>query len=346
MSRKASPAVVGGFVIGGIVLILAGILMFGGRRFLVPSRTFVLYFEGSLHGLQEGAPVLFRGVKVGTVSDLIVRYDSRSHDISTPVYIQLEDRIEAIEGKESLEQTVRDLIDRGLRAHLALQSLITGQLVVILDLRPDTPIRLVGSEPRHPEIPTVRSTMDQFTSTIENLPIEELVDQLLSLATGIDEFIRSDELADVVSNLNTALDETSRFVAHIDESVDPITKELTLTAEEARAALKQTRESVARLEDRVDAALRDIQSLTARIESETGPIAENVNQTLEELRNAVVQARTTLTAIERTASEDSLLQTRLATALDEFARAARTVRSLADYLERHPESLLRGKTGE
>lgn len=346
MSRQVNPTVVGGFVIGGIALALVGIVSFGGGRFFRQSHTFVLYFQGSLQGLQEGAPVLFRGVKVGIVSDLIVRYDSLSQDISTPVYIELQDRIESIGQKHSMEETIHQMVERGLRAHLTLQSLITGQLVVLLDMEPNTPIRRVGAEPQYPEIPTVKSPIDQFTSAIENLPIEELVNKLLDVAKGVNQFIRSDELHAAVRNLNDTLGQTKKFVAHLDDKLDPVTDELTATAKEARLTLKQTRESIAKLEDRIDAALRDVQTLAKRLDSESGTVADNVNQTLVQLRDTVAQAKATLAAIEEATSEDSPLQTKLEVALDEFARTARSIRSLSDYLERHPEALIQGKAGE
>lgn len=346
MSRQVNPSVVGGFVIGGIALALIGVVSFGGGSFLRQKHTFVLYFQGSLQGLQEGASVQFRGVKVGIVSELIVRYDGQSQNISTPVYIELQNRIELIGAKDSMEQTIQKMIDRGLRAHLTLQSLITGQLVVLLDMEPGTKIRLVGAEPRYPEIPTVQSPIDLFTSAIENLPIEDLVNKLLSVAKGIDDFIRSDELHAAIRNLNDTLEQTKKFVAHLDDKLDPVTDALTATARETQATLKQTRESIARLEDRIDAALRDVQSLAKRLDSESGPVAENVNKTLVELRETVAQAKATLAAIERATTEDSPLQSKLDVALDEFARTARSIRALSDYLERHPEALIQGKAGE
>ncbi len=346
MSRQASPAVVGGFVIGTVALILIGVLSFGGGRFLRKTHTFVLHFEESLKGLNVGSPVLFKGVKVGRVSELIVRYDTHAQRITTPVYIELENKIEAIGGESEVNQTIDQLInDRGLRGQLALQSLITGQLAVQLDLHPNTEIRLEGSEPRYQEIPTILSTFGELTVTLETLPIQELVAEIRTVAQGINQFIRSPELKQALARLNVALEDTSRLVRRLESKIDPLSEELTATTEETRATLKQIRETVARLEDRIDAALRDFQKLTANVNDRVDPLATNLNETLTELRDGVQQAKSTLATFESVVEQDSPLQFRLTTALEELAAAARSVRDLTDYLERHPEALLRGKSG-
>jgi len=346
MSRQASPAVVGGFVIGAVALILIGILSFGGGRLLGEKHTFVLNFNESLKGLNVGSPVLFKGVKVGRVSDLIVRYDTRAQRISTPVYIEIENQIEAIGGDSEVNRTIDQLInERGLRGQLALQSLITGQLAVQLDLNPKTEIRLVGSEPRYPEIPTIQSTIGELTDKLETLPIKELVAEIRTVAQGINEFIRSEELKQAVTRLNVTLDDTSRLVRRVDGKIDPLAEDLTATTEETRATLRQIRETVARLEDRVDAALRDFQQLTTNVNDRVDPLATNLNETLTELRDGVQQAKSTLAALQSSVEQDSPLQFRLNTALEELSSAARSIRDLADYLERHPEALLRGKSG-
>ncbi len=346
MSRQASPAVVGGFVIGAITLVLIGVLSFGGGRFLSEKHTFVLYFEGSLNGLTVGSPVLFKGVKVGRVSDLLVRYDARNGEVTTPVYVELDNRIESVGGEKNITETITQLIHNGLRAELVLQSLITGQLAIQLDTKQDTEERLLGIEPRYQEIPTVRSAMEQVLNKLERLPVEEMIAEFRSLVRGIDGFIRSDELKLAISRLDVVLANADELVLHIDAKIDPLSDSVIAAADEGRAALKQVRESLVKLEDRMDAALRDYQHLAATIDGEVGPLSKQFQSTLAELREATKQARTTLDTLDRTVAEDSPLQFRLNTALDEIAAAARSMRDLADYVERHPESLLRGKAGD
>ena len=97
MSKKANPALIGGFVVGAAVLAVAGIAFFGGGKLFAEQLTFVSYFEGSLKGLQVGAPVTFRGVRIGAVSDIVVRYNSDDQSVRIVVYFQIErDRIHTV----------------------------------------------------------------------------------------------------------------------------------------------------------------------------------------------------------------------------------------------------------
>jgi len=346
MSRQASPALVGGFVVGAVALILIGVLSFGNSQFLRETHTFVLYFDESLKGLNVGSPVLFKGVKVGRVSALIVRYDAAAQRITTPVYIELENQIEAIGAESQINHTIELLVkERGLRAQLSMQSLITGQLAVQLDLHPDTKIRLVGGEPRYPEIPTILSTFANLTVSLETLPIQETVAEVRTMVQGINQFIRSEDLKQAVARFNVALDDTSQLVRHVDTKVDPFSDQFSGTADETRATLKQIRETVARLEDRIDATLRAFEKLTNNVNDRVDPLATNLNETLQELRAGVEQAKSTLATLESVVEQDSPLQFRLNAALEELSAAARSVRDLADYLERHPEALIRGKSG-
>jgi paraquat-inducible protein B len=78
------------FVIGAIALVVAGVLTFGGGQFLKPKDQFVLYFPGSLSGLAVGSPVTFRGVRVGTVTGITIKYNITKQPLRIPVHIELE----------------------------------------------------------------------------------------------------------------------------------------------------------------------------------------------------------------------------------------------------------------
>ena len=63
MDRQASKTLIGAFVVGAVFLIVAGVLIFGGGQFMKKSQKYVLFFKGSVKGLNEGASVLFRGLR-------------------------------------------------------------------------------------------------------------------------------------------------------------------------------------------------------------------------------------------------------------------------------------------
>ena len=125
MSKPANKALIGGFVVGAIALIVAGILIFGSGRFLGKTYKFVMYFDGSVKGLNVGSSVVFRGVKIGTVTDILLRYDPADMSIKIPVIIEIEpDRVDVIGGpprERDVERTLGELIERGLKARLQMQ---------------------------------------------------------------------------------------------------------------------------------------------------------------------------------------------------------------------------------
>src|SRR5690242_12946620 len=133
MAKNTNPKLIGGFVLGALALVVVGVLMFGGGQFLVTKRPAVLYFEGSLGGLAPGAPVNFRGVKIGTVTGMQIEYDVEKQEVHIPVFVEIEpDRIQITSGKRD-ERNIATLVRRGLRAQLVVQSLVTGQASVQLD---------------------------------------------------------------------------------------------------------------------------------------------------------------------------------------------------------------------
>ena len=173
MGRRANPAVIGAFIIGAVVLIVIGLLIFGRGHFFSETRTFVLYFDGSVRGLNVGATVDFQGVRVGSVTDIKVQHISQTNEFRTPVYIQVVlsqiGETDIRKSREERRQYLQFLIKRGLRARLETQSLVTGQLIVQLGFYPDTPIRLVGGDPDIPELPTMPTTLQQAQAAAQNI---------------------------------------------------------------------------------------------------------------------------------------------------------------------------------
>src|SRR5262249_19710748 len=148
----------------------------------------VAYFEGSLKGMSIGAPVTFNGVKVGSVTNfkVIVKTEGLARNISgastitTPVYFEIDaNRLYTDEGKKITFQKgatgVKALIAQGLRAQLDVASLVTGQLEVALNFYPGTPVRLTGLSKDVPEIPTLPSSIEKLSKTLDKLPLDEMI---------------------------------------------------------------------------------------------------------------------------------------------------------------------------
>ena len=114
--RSSNPKLIGGFVIGAIALLIAGILAFGGGQYFSRKEKGVLFFDGSLAGLDVGSPVTFRGVKVGTVTGIVIQYDVTKQSLHIPVYIEIDpQKFEIVSGERSTKN-IQELVARGLRA--------------------------------------------------------------------------------------------------------------------------------------------------------------------------------------------------------------------------------------
>lgn len=324
MSKQASKTLVGGFVVGATALIIAGILIFGSGQFFIEKHRFVVYFEESVQGLSIGAPVVFRGVKVGAVSDIVLRADPDDMSIRIPVFLEIEPKNFEMgrddRTKRDPERAHKLLIERGLRARLMSASMVTGQLMVELDFHPDTPIKLKGLDDEVPEIPTIPSPLKALSKAIAQLPIEEIFNRLLSAIEGIEGVVNSPEVLDSIRSLNQALKEGKKFIKEMNSQVAPLVS-------------------------RVDKTMKDTQKLVQSIERRIGPLETHIADTSKKASAAIVQAEETLQAIENVTAEDSAVVQELINALEELSASARSMRSFTDYLQRHPEALIHGKGG-
>jgi paraquat-inducible protein B len=322
MSKPANKTLIGAFVVGAVALAVAGLLVFGSGKFFAPLKKFVMFFGGSVKGLNVGSPVIFRGVKIGEVTDIKLIVNPKEMTAVIPVYVEIDPRLLTVpeEFKPLLKETekkyvyIQPLIKKGLKAQLQMQSFVTGQLMINLDFYPDKPIRLVGTEKKYPEIPTVPTAMEELTKTIQDLPIKELVTKLELTVDGIQKLVNSPETRDSIESLNLTLKDTQKLVQHIDEQIVPLMSSLAKTSDTAHETLSEAKNTMSVLRD-------------------------DAKETLEAARDALKQTEKTL----GTFSEDSRLVYEMNKTLKSLSEAARSLHLLSDYLERHPEALLRGK---
>jgi paraquat-inducible protein B len=325
MSKKASKTLIGGFVLGAVALMLAGVFVFGSGKFFRNTFKYVMFFQGSIKGLNIGAPVMFQGVKIGSVTEISLVYNSGDDSIYIPVIIDTApEKISGITANRH-PGDIENAVDRGLKAQLQIQSIVTGQLLVALDFFPDKPVRRIGLVKEYPEIPTVPTTLQELSKTIQDFPVRELFEKLNLAVDGIQRLVNSSDARESVAGLNQTLKDVQRLVNSLNTNIEPLMASLTKTSDTAR-------ETLARAEKTMD--LRE------------GPAAEviaNMNETLAAARHTLAQSEKTLSSIQGMMSQDSPVIAEFESTLRDLSDAARSVRALADYLERHPESLLRGK---
>lgn len=174
MSKKANKTLIGAFVVGAVTLLILGLVVFGSGNLFRRTNKYVLFFDGSVKGLVVGAPVTFRGVKIGTVKDIILCYDPTKDLSFIPVIIETQPhRIKSTTDRRQ-KDNIQSLINTGLRAQLDMQSFLTGQLAIMLDFFPDKPARLLGLMKEYPEIPTVPSPLGELQKNISDIPLKDI----------------------------------------------------------------------------------------------------------------------------------------------------------------------------
>jgi paraquat-inducible protein B len=319
VSRRANPKIVGGFVLAAIGLLVAAALIFGSFTFFEVTRKAVLFFEGSVDGLTQGSAVLFRGVPLGKVIDVGIRYDPRNRSFEIPVVIEIRPSVIARwspAAEKNPEETLKSLIDEGLRARLESASLVTGQQVVQLNFFPGTPIKLEQTDLPYQQIPTVPSPTQQIMSSVDaaakDLPtlikeatgVLQRVQQILSPEneTAINSILESaasamKSLQADAASLNQVIDEADKTLAsagqlsnHLDGVVQDNSEDIRATVRNFRAATV----TVNRLMDQLNQIVA-----TNRL-----PIRQFTEGSLPDLTALIIDARTTVN--KATAVLDSL----------------------------------------
>ncbi|MGD9089814.1 MAG: MlaD family protein [Desulfobacterales bacterium] len=262
------------------------------ERTFSEKRHYILQFEGSIRGLTVGAPVEFRGIKIGQVLDIKAQFNQETLTPQITVLIETEPQRWQIMGETELDEKeqMQALVNKGFRAQLKTGSLLTGQLYVDWDFHADAPPARVKFDGKYPELPTIPAPMQIITARVnellnklETVPIEKIGKDLGDTLQNVKSITESAELLEAVRALDETLQETRALAKNLNANVVPA-----------------------------------------------------ITQTLD-------QAQQTLVSVEGTLGKDAPLQHELRQALNELGEAARSLRVLLDYLERHPDALIFGK---
>lgn len=334
MSKPVSKTLIGIFVLGGIFLLVIAIVTLGSEKFFKKTLKAVCFFEGSVGGLSVGAPVVFNGVRIGSVTDIVLRYYTRDLKTTIPVTIEIDPkRVETVGARpRSFGVDLKLLIDQGLRARLELQSIVTGKLQVEVGYHPDKVVRLVGNDQKYPEIPTIPSTVQEITKRFEQLPLEEIAKNVATAVEGINRLVNSPEIMQTVRSISQAANETRQLVYNVNTKAGPVLSGI-------EGAIGDTRKLVG-----------DVHKLVQSIDRQVGPLGSSIRRTLvsiektsDEAGMTLRHAQQTLTALEGDIGEDSELMYEFKKAVKEVGIAGKAIQSLAKTLERQPESLIFGK---
>ena len=319
MSDKPHTVAIGAFIIGASLIALATLLFLLGSGF-GRTETVVMAFDGSVKGLNVGAPLALRGVKVGEVTDIEVVLDSENANVIMMVEANFDaDKIrrEGISDADLAEE----LISRGLRAQLNLQSLLTGLLYVELDFFPASPLNLAKIDSPYLQLPTIPTNLQRIISKLEDIDIGKLSADLESISNGVQSLVSSEDFQALPANLTTTLDSVREVSTRLSE-------QLATTGPKLDSVLDETAVTVNTANDQLPR------------------IATLVEGNLKVLNEAITAFETGMKNVDGLVSPDSATVYQLNTALQEMTRAGRSLQSLANTLEQQPESVIRGKRGD
>jgi len=321
MSKKINTTSIGLFIVTGVALGVTGLLLFSTSKMFSKTRDFIVYFNDSLNGLSEGAPVKFRGVTIGTVKRVMVQFNQATNDYAMPVILEFEEKLlrERMPsfGYVFRKDAMADRIKAGLRATLQTESLVTGVLYVGVDMDPNAPPPVLHqAEPLYPELPSEPTKTQQLFNNLASLDIKSLQTNLDGLLTQLRTTVQELKMAEINTSVTNLLTSVNRLVT------DP---DITNALASLRPTLDQYRELGAKVTGKVD------------------PLADGVTNTLAEANRTLAQLRGVGENLRAMLAPDSPVRNDLDQALEQLAAAGQSISSLADFLKQHPNALIAGR---
>jgi paraquat-inducible protein B len=329
MSEKSNPTAIGAFVVGAIILLATGAALFGGAEFFAKKHMYVTYFTENAKGLRVGSNVMMNGVHVGQVSKVALIIDQNNWESKTEVVLEVRPESymvtkDGVAGHgEDIAVILEDVVRLGgLRASLQVESFVTGQLAVEVAFRPGAPAVLRGgANAPYPEIPTIPSDIKKILASIQTwlgdmssgLESKELAQRIQNILRGADELANSKDIRESLAGVNSIINRTE-------------TQQLT-------PALQATLDEVRRAATDAGSLLRNADGL---IDSDLKPAIAKLEEALNEAEQALVATKYHLRG-------ESVQVYQLGETLREVEGAARAIREFMDYMESHPEAVLKGK---
>ena len=365
MRSRPNALRIGLFAIVGIALLVAAIASVSGGKLFAHTERAVMYFRGSIYGLQVGAPVVFRGVRIGNVVSIGVVHDARSGRFAVPVVAEVNRdlfREAPIEGAPTpATVTIATLVQRGLQARLLMQSLLTGQLYVDLDIVDGAAITTtsaaaavgasavpaMASSPATPATPAT-ADMTEIPTTVarslqaqlEGLDLRQLGSDLSAMAASARQLITSPQTQQTLADLGRVTASLARTSVALESRIAPLADTTQATLSAAQRAASSVLQAADRVAGSVDRAAGKVASAAGRADALLAPDSA----LLQSLQTAAQELSRSAASLRQTTSEDSEVMRNVDGALQEVRRAARAVRGLAEQLERQPDSLIRGRT--
>lgn len=316
-------------MIGAFVLGTVALLAFGGVSFFSKPERFVVFFDETIQGLDLGSPVKLRGVRLGRVVELNVRYEAEKNRSVVGVVCELNrNMIVDSSGAQidiSSRAELQKLVDRGLRAQLGVLGLATGLLYVELDF---------VNPQEHPPSPTA------FQSKYVVIPyIPSAISEFQGNLTEILNDVKKVDFTGLSAEFKGLLTDTRKQLNGVDLKGTVAQWQKTGAQIEALAASPEIKGTL----ENLNHAISDLRTALAKLDAQIGPAGTELTSTLTEARAALASFNATADAAHRFIAAQNGLGDNAAQTLDQLRGAAEAVQRLADFIERNPQALLTGK---
>ncbi|HVO41596.1 MAG TPA: MlaD family protein [Aggregatilineales bacterium] len=319
--KTSNPTALGLFLVIGLALSVAGVLIFSSGNLFHHQQKSILYFDGSLKGLNPGAPVKFRGVTIGKVDQVLIRHNQARDDYAMPVIVAVDKKLVQSKSDETLQigsqAHMNENIRRGLRGRLDAESFVTGVLYVSLDIVPEAPPAVFHQlKPEYMEIPTIPSQVQRLLDHLEQLDLPGISAKLTALLARLDTSLGQLDIPQINAGVTNLLGAANQLLT---------TPDLTNSVASLRRTLNRAEALLARIDGRVD------------------PLADNLTNTLFEAQKTLAEVRRSAQHLSELLGPDNSFGSDLTQALQQLGNAGRAVADLAEYLQRNPNALVEGR---
>jgi paraquat-inducible protein B len=374
MTPRPNALRIGLFALLGVALLATAMVSVVGLQLFKTSERVVMHFSGTVYGLQVGAPVVFRGVRLGTVRSVSV--SQQNGRFAVPVVAELESeklRVLAGEALAPALSPLAALLGQGLSAQLATQSLLTGQLYVDLDFRPVAKVAagsasaraMPAAEPAAQaapiathvpavaspsaglmEIPTSLTRFQSLQDQLDRVDLNRMSSDLQAALSATRQLVAGSELQRALAELTQAASGLARVSATLNQRLPPLVERAGQTLQRTGAAAEQLGAAAERVGAGVATAGERVGLASDRVSnaaSQAGAAVALGSPLLGSVQGAADELKRTAAALREAISEQGATAQELQRALADLSRAARAARALAEQIEQQPQSLIRGR---
>jgi paraquat-inducible protein B len=309
VSKKINPLYVGSFVVSSVLVFVLLLAIFSSSTLFVPTVRFYVFFDTSLNGLDIGTAVKFKGVRIGSVEDINIIYDSDIDKACASVLLKIDaTSLRTMKNRRASNKDYREFyaeqISRGLAAKLSLDSVVTGKSFVALDYYPRDDERYFKDIDglKYQQMPSMRTDFDEFIANIDSIvknvmqvDFGEISDNFNAFLADLRNAIRGMDLRRVGTSFSESCENLSKFLRN--------------------GALENVFRKIGGVVDKFDARFDGV------VDEISGAFA-NIRKMFNDSSPFVEYLRANLLQLER---------------------MLRSLRELLDFLERNPNAILTGK---